>query len=457
MLLCIFAGTASGADWFEALKASDDDRALYAVLAAMPKGADLHNHNSGSIYPEWWLANALASEARGYRYYTKVRINNCRPFDRRDDTYHLLFRNIDQSDYDALDTCERGEYVALRSLTDEQRAGWLSSIKLDQDSEGREEFFQKHWQRLNALLFNPYIREQNLALNLQALASEGAIHAEIMVAVLGAREADGTRITPQQMIDRFRARLLERDIIETGMTVRLQLTLLRFVGDAEDDLRNLYRLAAKNSDLIAAVNLVGREDNDKGHPRRFLPTLRELRQQYDVGLAIHAGEVDEPNDHVRDTLLLGASRIGHGLNLITDDEVMLLMRNGPYLVEINLISNLLLEYVVDYSQHPFPEYLRTDIPVALSTDDRGMWDSTLTDEFFVAVREFNLNWREVKQLHINSLTYAFVDDDVKQRLIDRHTQQMREFEAKIQRDGLENPERLPDTRSFICARYQLCD
>jgi adenosine deaminase CECR1 len=36
-----------------------------------------------------------------------------------------------------------------------------------------------------------------------------------------------------------------------------------------------------------------------------------------VRLSIHAGEVDEPNDHVRDTLLLGADRIGHGVNLIT--------------------------------------------------------------------------------------------------------------------------------------------
>ena len=58
--------------------------------------------------------------------------------------------------------------------------------------------------------------------------------------------------------------------------------------------------------MFVAVNMVGREDNDKGYPRRFLKTLRELRQRYSgVRLSIHAGEVDEPNSHVRDTLLLG--------------------------------------------------------------------------------------------------------------------------------------------------------
>ena len=42
----------------------------------------------------------------------------------------------------------------------------------------------------------------------------------------------------------------------------------------------------------------------------------------------HGGEVDEPNRHVRDTLLLGATRIGHGTNLITDPDTLLLMRTG---------------------------------------------------------------------------------------------------------------------------------
>ena len=61
--------------------------------------------------------------------------------------------------------------------------------------------------------------------------------------------------------------------------------------------------------MWVAVNMVGREDNDKGHPRRFLEPIRALRSVYPgVRLSIH-GEVDEPNEHV-DTLLLGATRVG---------------------------------------------------------------------------------------------------------------------------------------------------
>ncbi len=89
--------------------------------------------------------------------------------------------------------------------------------------------------------------------------------------------------------------------------------------------RAYYAINDAYRDLFVGVNFVGREDDDKGYPLRFLTTLRELRHKYpDINLSIHAGEVDEPNQHVRDTLLLGAKRIGHGVNLITDPDTMLL-------------------------------------------------------------------------------------------------------------------------------------
>ena len=223
-------------------------------------------------------------------------------------------------------------------------------------------------------------------------------------------------------------------------------------------MRAAFELVDSYDDLYVGVNLVGREDNDKGYPLRFLPVLRELRHKYhNVNLSIHAGEVDEPNQHVRDTLLLGATRIGHGLNLISDPETMVRMRHGQVLVEINLISNLMLEYVKDFSQHPFPEYLRTGIPVALSTDDRGMWDSNMTDEYFVAVREFNLSWNELVQLGRNSLSFAFLDDTTRQKLLADYEKRVALFVEKFQKTGWASLKDVkPVSYSFTCKRYKLC-
>ncbi len=450
----------ASADWFDELKRTASDEELYRVLYHMPKGGDLHNHLSGASYSEWWYELALAERERGYRYFTKVRIENCRSYGTNEfglAPYLLLFRNISAAQYDALSPCEQREFKPLEDLDDREKAGWFDSIRLDKPHEGRDEFFQTHWQRLGALTQNPWLQAETLVRNMQAFAAEGVRYLELQVAVQGFVDAQGNTMAADEVGDILRQRLRDDDARRTGVVVRFQLPILRFTPGAEDALRAVYRFIHDNNDVFVALNMVGREDNDKGHPRRFLDTLRELRRTYGgVRLSIHAGEVDEPNGHVRDTLLLGADRIGHGVNLITDDDTMLLMRHGPYLVEVNLISNLLLQYVNDYSEHPFPEYLRTSIPVALSTDDRGMWESNLTDEFFVAVKEFDLSWDEVKTLSRNSLAFAFLDAELKNSLLDEFNAEISRFETSLQKYGLTRIGAMPETRQFVCSRYELC-
>ena len=447
--------------WFERFKAEASDEELYRFLYAMPKGGDLHNHLSGSVLDDWLYDLALAQAERGYRFYTRVRINNCRPYGGDafgPDPYLLLFLTLQESSWQQLSPCEQGEFERLEDLDDSQRQAWLNSMVLDKAHEGRDEFFQTHWQRMGDLYLNPYFTADALVRNMQAFGREGVLYLETMIGVLGFLHPDGSRFTPDEVADIYRERLREADAAATGVAVKLQVAILRFAPNAEESLRTLYAFVARNRDLFVAVNMVGREDNDKGYPLRFLETLRELRREHHgVRLSIHAGEVDEPNGHVRDTLLLGADRIGHGVNLITDPDTLRLMRHGPYLVEINLISNLLLEYVDDYAQHPFPEYLRTGIPVALSTDDRGMWDSNLTDEFFVAVREFNLSWEEVVLLSRNSLRHAFTPEPLKAELLSRYALRLADFERRL----AGNPAAVlaADARShgFLCRRYALCE
>lgn len=447
--------------WFEAFKKNATDKELYSFLYAMPKGGDLHNHLSGAAFPEWWYEFALAQKKRGFTYYTKVKINNCKPYGAPEFTgnpYLLMFVNVQNSNYDTLSDCEKSEYMALDKLTDVQKKGWLNSLRLNGKGEGRDEFFQTHWQRMNDLFLNHEIQAEILVRNMVLFGAEGLSYLEIDMTPVGVN-ADGSFMDSESVLAYYKKRLQQEDAVNSGVTVRFHYALLRFSPDAEAELEKMYRFVDRHRDMYVAIDMVGREDNDKGHPLRFLPTLREMRAQYpDIELSIHAGEVDEPNHHVRDTLLLGANRIGHGVNLLSDPDTFLLMRHGSYMVEINLISNLLLEYVSDYSQHIFPELLRTEVPVALSTDDRGMFDSNITDEFFVAVKEFNLSWAEVKKLNTNSLEYGFMNDNVKSRLLSLYDKKIKAFEyaatkdiEKIVRDSH------PVSYAFICNRYGLCD
>ena len=461
LLLCLVAVQRPvHADWFDDFKAEASDAQLLQLLYDMPKGGDLHHHMSGSGFAEWWYQLGVAAEARGYRYYTKVRLNNCRDYGWQgfDTTpYHLMFQTIVAARWQALPECERGEYLPLAQLDERQRQGFMNAIRLDKPHEGREEFFEAHWQRLGDLIRDPGLQGELIARQFKAFADEGLIYVEPMVTAFGYQHPDTTPIPASRVAEIFRARLAQQDMADTGLTWRFQQAILRFTPDAEEALQQAYRFVSENEPYVA-INLVGREDDDKGYPLRFLPTLRELRRQYQgVRLSIHAGEVDEPNHHIRDTILLGADRIGHGLNLMTDPDMMRLFRHGPYLVEINLISNLLLGYYDDYAQHPFPEYLRIGIPVALSTDDRGMWDSTLSDEFLVAVKEFDLSWAEIKRLSEDSLSHAFVDDTTREKLLGTYRQRIRGFERRMAKRGLAALGDLDaPRRGFICRRYEIC-
>lgn len=445
--------------WFEEIKQQADNTALYKFLYAMPKGGDLHIHLSGSVHPEWLLQLSLDAKQDGYTYYTKVRINSCEygTDEYGGNAYLLLFKTIAHYDYEKLSSCRQQEYVALQDLTDDQRQAWLDSLRLDQAHEGRDEFFEAHWTRLSGPLSNPNIMAETVYLNMQHFGAEGVRYIEGQVPLLGFRTNAGEAIDPEQVRNIYLERVNRKDAKATGVTIRFQLAVLRFHPRAEELLRMYYAFVAKHPEFVG-VNLVGREDNDKGYPLRFLDVLRDMRRNHSgVRLSFHAGEVDEPNQHVRDTLLLGADRIGHGVNLITDPDTMLLMRRNQFLVEINLVSNLLLEYVSDYQQHPFPEYLRTGIPVALGTDDRGMWDSTMTDEFFVAVKEFNLSWTEVKQLLRHSIYFGFVEDGEKQRLLADLESDLKQFERQAKRKGLAGfADVQPQYRGFICRQYQIC-
>ncbi len=462
-LLALLSGslpaTAATNHWFEQFKDDATPDQLLRFLHSMPKGGDLHNHLSGSGHPEWYFDAALAAEERGYRYYTKIQIDDC-TFDGGAPAgapYLLYFHTLDERRWKDLPACLRGEYKPLADLDDKERVAWQQSLVLDKPHEGRDEFFEEHWPRLGALRDNPWLVAEILFKNVEAFGAEGVAYLETQVPFSGFTMPDGEPISPDDVLAIYRERLSRTDAKATGVTVRMQFSVLRFHPEAERLLESTYRLAARHDDVVA-VNLVGREDNDKGYPLRFLPTFRELRKQLGgVRLSIHAGEVDEPNSHVRDTLLLGAERIGHGFNLISDPDTMLLMQHGNVMIEINLISNLLLGYVDDYSRHPFPEYLRTGIPVALSTDDRGMWDSTMSDEFFVAVTEFDLSWEEIKQLSRNSLRYAFVEEPLKTELLGHWENRIQLFEQRFRRKGTEMLENArPQYRGFLCRNYSAC-
>jgi adenosine deaminase len=181
-----------------------------------------------------------------------------------------------------------------------------------------------------------------------------------------------------------------------------------------------FELASREGRFVG-LNLVAPEDDPVAlHDyATHMRMLAYLRQRYpEVKLSLHAGELTlglvPPNDlrsHIRQAVAIaGARRIGHGVDVMQEDNAADLLRDMAkrhVLVEINLTSNDVI-LGVRGREHSLKAYMQAGVPVALSTDDEGVSRIDLTNEYRRAATEQGLSYRELKMLARNSLEYAFL-------------------------------------------------
>jgi adenosine deaminase len=137
-----------------------------------------------------------------------------------------------------------------------------------------------------------------------------------------------------------------------------------------------------------------------------------------VHISLHAGELapglvppDGLRFHIRQAVELGhAERIGHGVDVMYEDDAPALLRElaaKHIMIEINLTSNDGILNIKG-ADHPLPLYRRAGVPVALSTDDEGVSRIDLTHEYVRAAEEFNLNYIDLKQMARTGMEHDFL-------------------------------------------------
>ena len=242
---------------FEEIKRAASPAQLYAFLYEMPKGGDLHSHLSGSGLPEWWLAAGTDPKRNGGdRFYTRRIRADCP----RESAEPPLFQTIRRHTWRQLPECQQGEYVPLDALGPDERAEWLSSLRLDRPGEGRQEFFETIWDRIGELDANPHVVADILLRNLQAFSAEGLRYLETSFSARGLSDNDGRPLPEEAAVRFFRERLASPEARATGVTVRFLRAILRYAATAEQDLETDYAFVDIYRDPWVGVNMSGLED-----------------------------------------------------------------------------------------------------------------------------------------------------------------------------------------------------
>ncbi len=348
--------------------------------AEIPKGGLLHSHPTGGVKSE--LISELLTEKNP---------------------------TVSGKPFNSLSEAEKKAYVAKYSLESPSDFGRFSQIFSDLKPVIGTLHLTSDDSPRNKLAFRVY---KHILLNAK---KQGATYVEML------RYYDVEQLESLEKM----AKQLEA---ETGVKVRWQIPHLRHLGNdffKSESARWIRYLGDKKvpTPYVVGINAVGDERDGGAAIQALQPWItpiamakREKRLPANFSISIHAGEFgDEAN--VRDVILMGADRIGHGVKLRSDLVTLEFARKNKIPVEACLVSNHMLKAVDPSKPHPFLDFLRLGLPVSLSTDDDGVLNTDMNKECERAIQTTDIQFSEVSQLYLNSITTSFADEATKTTLL----------------------------------------
>lgn len=438
----------------------DYPAALTAFFQDMPKGGDLHHHFSGSVYPETFFRAAVRHNV--YLHPASLELQLQAPTDMTGwtrlqqwiesvgyyEAERTLLRHWSAMDFASGQTASYDDFFnsfpRFNFIVDSILAEGLLELKQRAVNDNIL-YIETMLERAHLPLTNDSIAHwQRLLGNIQAAKDTAALYAFLQqqytrlqprARELSARQAHSLRQLHEELA-----------IDEDGFAMRYQYFALRLLPAPQvfADLLLACNLASTDA-LIVGVNIVAPEHHPVALTDYWLHMhfFRFLRRQFpEVQFAMHAGElslgVTQPEHlrwHVTAAVeIAGASRIGHGVDLPYERNVLSLLdslRKRSVAVEINLSSN---EFILGIAgnRHPVQWLWEEGVPLVISTDDEGVLRTNLSEQYVLLAHRYpSFSYQDIKKLVYNSITYSFLKDpSLKQAMIQELDRRFAAFEAR---------------------------
>lgn len=168
-----------------------------------------------------------------------------------------------------------------------------------------------------------------------------------------------------------------------------------------------------HKDKIVAMDLAG---DERGFPGDLFTEHFKRVRDADLQITAHAGEADGPESMWQAINVLGATRIGHGVNAVRDPKLMEYLVKHGIGIESCPTSNLHTSTVADYAAHPFTTFLDAGVLIGLNTDDPGVSNIDINHEYRIAKSELGLTEQQLVQVQRNGVDMAFLSDSERKAL-----------------------------------------
>jgi len=438
--LALLALLVASASFAQPALDTSDRAMLRKVLQAMPKGGDLHNHLSGSVYAESYLR--YAADDGICVDSSKLAITQC-----------ATPQQIADDPSAAASIVPASTLLTPYSSLYGQMQNALSMRQFRPVLESGHDHFFNTFGKFSEVS-RSHVPEM-LTEDVWRLASENVDYVETIFAPdFGKAREFLSFIKTGQSFTEMRAAIMQSGqvpLIIAGARVVIDNAEARMRRDlhcdtsnarpgCESTVRYLYELhrgvplpqlfaemvvgyeLASADPRVVGLNPVMPEDSyismhDFDDHMKMFAFFHKIYPK--IHLTTHAGELapgfvapEGLRHHIRDSVIIaGAERIGHGVDLPYEDDpagLMKIMASRGVAVEVCLTSNDVI-LGVSGKAHPLRLYLAAGVPVALATDDPGVSRDDMTNQYMRAVQDQGLDYQTLKRLARNSLEYSFAE------------------------------------------------
>ena len=174
------------------------------------------------------------------------------------------------------------------------------------------------------------------------------------------------------------------------------------------------------NDCIVGIDLSG--DPTFGKSADFIPALARA-SSFGLKTAVHLAETKEPYSETQALLNVVPDRIGHGTCLLPEcgghQNLVDFIVERKIPLELCLTSNVKGQTVKNYHVHHFKSWYEMQHPCVICTDDKGVFATTLSKEYCLAAKTFQLDFNALWDMSENAIDCIFASDNVKKDLTNK--------------------------------------
>jgi adenosine deaminase len=191
---------------------------------------------------------------------------------------------------------------------------------------------------------------------------------------------------------------------ETGIKSHVIICGIRHI-DPRTSLRLAELAVAYKNRGVVGYDLAGAEE---GYPSKDHHDAFQLILNNNVNVTIHAGEAFGPESIAQAVHYCGAHRIGHGVRLRENGDLLNYVNDHRIPLEMCPSSNVQTRSVAGFDSHPLKFYFDFGLRVTVNTDNRLITDTTITKELRLAHERMGFTLEDLCTLLVQGFKSAFL-------------------------------------------------